>query len=141
MRRVALVLLLFPAALMSQQTTALDLPVTVEIRSADSSRVLNVQFNHYGSLFQSIGVLRPANGEVNCGPDGCVATTPAVVTFRLGVGEATLRVPESSAEMEVTLLVEGEPSRRLTARGRTMTFSRSEGGQLILRAPSVNTRF
>lgn len=141
MRRVALVLLLFPAALMSQQTTALQLPITVEIRSADTSRVLSVHFNHYGSLFQGIGVLRPANGEVNCGPDGCIATTPAFVELTLGVGEATLRVPESSAEMEITLRVAGEPAYRATARGRTMTFSRALGGELILRAPSISTRF
>ena len=141
--RIALtVLLLVPSLLLSQQTADLSGAVTVEIRSADTLRVLNVKVDLHGNLFDAIGVLRPASGTVECGPDGCVVTTPTLLELTTGTGGASLSVPEGSPEIEVTVLDGTSRLRRVVAHGRVISFTRSDaGGALTFSASRMTNRF
>jgi len=133
--------LLIPAALAGQQRAALPGEVVLEIRSVDPTRLLEVVIDVRGGLFGGLGVLRPAPGQVHCGPSGCTATTPAVLTLRVQQGEGHLSVPDLSPEMEVTIVAVDTPQRRLVARGQSVAFNRDERGQLHIRAGHIDSRF
>ena len=142
MRFTLAALLLVPSLLVSQQTADLSGPVTVEIRSADTLRVLNVKVDLHGSLFGAIGVLRPAFGTVDCGPDGCLATTPAMLELTTGAGAASLSVPEGSPEIDVTVIDGASRQRRVVAYGHVLSFTRSApGGALTFSAARATNRF
>jgi hypothetical protein len=137
---IALVLLI-PSLLVAQQSAALAGPVTLEIRSADSSRVSNVDVRIEGRLFGSLGVLLPAPGKVSCGPTGCVATTPALLELTRYPGEGRISVATSGAELEVSVVDSANPKSRMIARGHSITFTRTDQGELKLSAPSIRTLF
>lgn len=134
-------LVLAPAALAAQQHASVSRPVTMEIRSVDSSRVTTVAIDVHGQLFESVGVLRPASGQVECGPSGCVATTPALLELSTRPGEGALTVPQNAAELAVTVREIGRPDRHFVAFGHTITFVRDSAGRLEVRAPRMITRF
>lgn len=135
------VILLIPSVLAGQQSATLPGAATVEIRSTDTSRVLTVAVDVQVGLFGSLGVLRPAPGEVHCGQTGCTATTPAVLELAPGVGQGRLSVPDTSAELEITVIAMTTTQRRLLARGHTISFSRTDRGELRIIAPRIDMRF
>ena len=134
-------LILAPAELAAQQHATLSRSVTMEIRSVDSSRVTSVAIDVRGQVFASIGVLRPASGQVECGPSGCVATTPALLELSTRPGEGKLTVAQDAAELAVTVRETGRPDRHFVAFGRTITFVRDSAGRLEVHAPRMITRF
>lgn len=135
------VLLVVPAALAGQQHATLSHPVTMEIRSLDSTRVSRVSIDVAGSVFQSVGVLRPAPGLVECGPSGCVATTPAVLELSTRPGEGKVGVSTDLPELAVTVMETDRPERRIVAFGHTVSFARDRTGRLVVSAPRMLTRF
>lgn len=141
MTRSLLTLLCIPALAAAQQDVTLSRPVTMEIRSLDSNRVSRVSIDVRGKLFESVGVLGTASGQVHCGPSTCIATTPALLELSAGSGEGTLSVPADVAELAVTVRETGRSDRSLIVYGHTITFARDGRGQLVVRAPRLTTRF
>ena len=141
MTRSLLALVCIPALAAAQQDVTLSRPVTMEIHSLDSSRVSRVSIEVRGKLFDGVGVLGAASGQVHCGPAACVATTPAVLELSAGNGEGTLSVPADVAELAVTVREPGRSDRSLIAYGHRITFARDSRGQLVVRAPRLTTRF
>lgn len=141
MKLVATALLLLPAVVAAQDRATLTRPVTMEIRSLDSTRVSTVSIDVTGGLFESVGVLRPASGHVQCALTGCVATTPAVLELSVRPGEGELRVPADAPELAVTVIETGEVHRRLVAFGHIVSFARDSTGRLVVRAPRMVTQF
>ena len=133
--------LFFPAVLFGQQSGALPGAVKLEIRSADSLRVLDVRVNVDRGLFGSLGVLRPAPGTVDCAGKGCVATTPAVLVLTPYKGEGRVTTAETGSELEVTVISIESPERRLLARGQSVSFDRTARGELRIRAARITTPF
>jgi hypothetical protein len=125
MTRSLLALVCIPALAAAQQDVTLSRPVTMEIRSLDSHRVSRVSIEVRGKLFDGVGVLGAASGQVHCGPAACIATTPAVLELSAGDGEGTL----------------SRSDRSLIAYGHRITFARDSRGQLVVRAPRLTTRF
>ena len=134
-------LVLAPAALAAQQHDTVSRPVTMEIRSADSSRVTRVSIDVHGQLFESVGVLRPASGQVDCGSSECVATTPVLLELTTRPGEGKLTVPQDAAELAVTIRETGRPDRHFGAFGHAITFVRDSAGRFEVRGPRMITRF
>lgn len=141
MKACTVVLLGLPSLLVAQERAALPGPVTLEIRSTDTTRVASVAINVDGRLFGSLGVLRPAAGRVHCGPTGCVATTPAILELTVGPGEGSISVPDGAPELEVTVRAPQGPTRHVVAYGHTLSFARQAGGALTVQAPRMTTRF
>jgi hypothetical protein len=135
------VLLVIPSILAAQQQVAFSPPVTMEIRSVDSTRASEVSIGVEGGLFGSLGVLRPAPGRVHCGPSGCTATTPAVLELTESLGKGRVSVSTASPELQVTVIQAGRPERRIVAFGHTVSFTRDSTGQLVITAPRMVTRF
>lgn len=134
-KAVLVFLLLIPAVVGGQQTVSLRGPVSLEIRSADTMRVLRVSVDVQRRLFGSLGVLKPAPGEVRCGPTGCVATTPAILELAAGPGDGHLSVADSDSELEITIVAANTRGRRAVARGRRLSFTRDASGELRIGAP------
>lgn len=141
MKALLAALILAPATLAGQQRATMSRPVTVEIRSVDTTRVTSVAIDVHGQLFASVGVLRPASGQVECGPSGCVATTPALLELSTRPGEGRLTVPQDAAELAVTIRETDRPDRHYVAFGRSITFVRDSAGRLEVRAARGSTRF
>lgn len=138
MRVLIGLVLLSPSLLIAQQSAGLAGPVTLEIRSADSSRVTSVDVRIEGPLFGSLGVLRPAPGEIRCAT-GCIATTPAVLVLTQHRGQGRISVPTHGAELEVSVVDSANSKLRMIARGHSITFTRREQGELRVSAPSIRT--
>lgn len=136
MKAVLAAALLFPALLSGQQSGAMAGAVKLEIRSADSLRVLGVRVNVDGGLFGSIGVLRPASGTIEC-TEGCVATTPSVLVLTPYDGEGHVATADPASELEVTVISLDSPERRLLARGQSISFDRTASGELRIRAARI----
>ena len=141
MKACAIALLLLPSLLAGQERAAVSGPVTLEIRSTDTLRVASVAIDVEGALFGSLGVLRPAPGQIHCGSTGCVATTPAVLELTVGSGEARVSVPAGAPELEVTVKAPDGLTRHLVAYGHTLSFAREAGGTLTVHASRLTTRF
>jgi hypothetical protein len=141
MKAGLLVALLLPAVLFGQQADALPGAVRLEIRSADSLRVLDVRVEVSRGLFGSLGVLRPAAGRVECAGRGCVATTPAELTLTPYDGAGRLASRDTLADLLVTVISLDSPERRVVARGPTVTFDRTGSGDLRIRAARIATQF
>jgi hypothetical protein len=140
MKLSLLFVLLIPSTVAAQQSRTLSGPVSIEIRSTDTTRVSRVSIDVPTGLFGSVGVPRPAPGEVQCGPSGCIATTPAVLELALGRGEGQLTVPETSPELEITLAPHDAAQSRITSWGRTISVGRNELGHISIRATRIETR-
>ena len=141
MKACAMVFLVLPSLLAAQERAAVSGPVTLEIRSTDTLRVASVAINVEGRLFGSLGVLRPAPGQVHCGATGCVATTPAVLKLTVAPGQARVSVPDGAPELEVTVKSPDGRTRHLVAYGHTLSFARAAGGTLTVHASRLTTRF
>jgi hypothetical protein len=137
MSRFVGIALLVPAVLASQQTSTTD-SGRVEIRSGDAQRVATATLSFEGALFHGIGVLRPAPGTVNCGPEGCRATTPAVMDISRSAGTVRITVPLDGPPIEVAFW----PTKgsAVTAMGHTIYVERDAGGALRVRADSIRSR-
>jgi hypothetical protein len=141
MKAFAIVLLILPSLLATQEPAALSGPVTLEIRSTDTLRVASVAINLEGRLFGSLGVLRPAPGKIYCATMGCVATTPAILELTVAPGEARMSVPDGAPELEVTVRAPDGLTRHLVAYGHTLSFARDAGGTLTVHGSRMTTRF
>jgi hypothetical protein len=129
---------LCPAILLSQQTGSIPGAARLEIRSADSLRVVDVRVDVGRGLFESIGVMRPAAGTVDCRGRGCVATTPAILNLTPYNGAGTLTASDSSSEIHVTVISLESPEHRLVATGPVVSFERTDRGALRIRAARVH---
>lgn len=133
-------LLLIPSIALGQQTVTLADPVVLEVRSADSVKVLQVGIRLGGHLFKSVGVLRPASGTVHMSGPGGVATTPATMELSDSQGRVSLTAPTTGPELEVVVRSGSEPP-RLFARGHSVTFIRDVDGQLRVQSTRLETKF
>ncbi len=129
---------LFPGSLLAQQMGTVPGGAKVEIRSADSLRVIEVRVNVGGGLFDRLGVLRPAPGRVDCARNECTATTPAELSLTGHSGEVRIAARDSLAQLEITVISLQSPVRRLVARGNWVSFDRSDRGNLIIRAAEIS---
>jgi hypothetical protein len=140
MKAALAVAALVPSLLFAQQTASIPGAVRVEIRSADTTRVVNVKVEVGGGLFESIGVLRPAPGTVHCeGRDGCMVTTPSELTLTPYNGTGRVTAIHPTATLHVTVISTANPERRLVASGPQVTFERTGRGELTVRAERATT--
>ena len=131
---------LCPTILLAQQTGSIPGAARLEIRSADSLRVVNVRVDVGRGLFESVGVLRPAAGSIECAGRGCVATTPAILNLTPYNGAGTLTASDSSAEIHVTVISVDAPEQRLVASGPVVSFERTDRGALRIRAARISSK-